>query len=705
MSINPRLLEIGSSPIMPTESQVSNNPDVEFRLDREWTKQAFMVSDSQLDEDSDIKNRYWSSASAKFTDTRFGGNIGINARPQYCWYSDIRHPGRLSGRSDVTVTNTTANTGMGRQYSEYLDDYDQVIYLSFGDPQFNSLTNFLANAFDSEMASLARTGRAPSIFYTLGKTVGTAIPVIAFPALAITIIAGKTINYFFGRSTHKFYTMKPNMHKYWSMVQVLTNSFMVNRGIFPKVLNDTALGNNQEVAAQKNAKPFVLDQGYMDELHKLLPEMFSSNNFLDVHAIANRAQRMANKLFNEDFDALNQGTSTDYAGYVKKTLTGDGTKPTYIANADGSPTLSSLLNRYASFVKWFGYEEGKERLEVDPRIDTENPEGKERGPGPWLKQFAEHLDAEFRDGSRFACFRVDYTGPTTESFSNSVVESDLSNKLNGISSQVRQARFSFSEGNIAGGVVGLIGDAVGAIKDVALGALDGATFGFSNVLMGLAGNGYIDIPKTWQSSNVQLPQANYRIQLRSPYGNVFSEMQNVYVPLFMLLAGVMPQSTGKMSYTSPLLCQLYDRGKVQTSLGMITQMTIQRGTGNQGYGIGGNALGIDVSFTITDLSSIMHMPVGSGQLTKVDMTIDEDNILADYLAVLASQDIYSQVYPMPRAKLRAAKLAMGANKFVSPAFMSSAVFDSTTSGMMKFVTGPLVAAVQGSSVFGTGGVQ
>ena len=145
-------------------------------------------------------------------------------------------------------------------------------------------------------------------------------------------------------------------------------------------------------------------------------------------------------------------------------------------------------------------------------------------------EFFDDLDAEFRDGSSFAAFRVDHTGSMQESFGTSVIESDLSQKLNGISSQIREARFSFAEGNIMGGLGGMVQGAVGAAMDVGKGLLDGATFGLSNILSGLAGSGFIDIPKHWQSSTATLPRANYTIQLVSPYNNPISQMMNIYIP-------------------------------------------------------------------------------------------------------------------------------------------------------------------------------
>ncbi len=698
---NPRLIEAeGGGFIAQPSTTVSSGTNAPFLLDREWAKHAFMVNDTDLAEPVDIANRYWSSASAKFTDTRMGANIGINSRPQFCRYSDIRVKGRLEGRSDVTVGATKGNFGLGRYYNDAIDDPSQTIYLRFGQPQFNSLTNFLTRAFDSEQTAMARTGRAPSIFYDIGKAVGTLAPVIAFPAISLTIIFGKVLSSFFARPTSKFYTMKPSMHLYWSAVNLLVNTLAINSGIMPKILSSDD--------SQKLGQPFKLDDDYLKAISEIMPDVFSKDHYFDMYALANKAQRLSNQLFVNDFENLNKGTATDFTGYVKKDLTGNGAHSTYISDQNSSASISARLNN----IFMFGYykaDEEKDRVEMDPRLDSESPDGSEKTDTSWFQEFVQHFDSEFRDGSEYAVFKVDHTGSVSESFSNSTVESDVSQKLNSVSSQVRQARFSIADGNIIGGAAELITGVIGGAKDVVMGALDGATFGFSNLLVGLAGSGYIDIPNNWQSSSAALPRASYTIKLISPYGNPISRIQNIYIPLAMILAGALPLSTGKQSYTSPFLCQVFDRGRCQKRLGMIESVNITRGTSNLAFDLKGNALAIDVSFTIVDLSSIMHMPLSTGKLLQTDMTLDEDNILSDYLAVLAGQDIYTQIYPFPKARLTVAKKIMQVNKLTSPAYWSSLFHESATSGMMQYLTfgafNVLEATVSGTSTVVRGGQQ
>lgn len=686
-NIDPRYLEIKDKAIGTASDQITD-PDVD-RLDNEWIKSAFLISDTSLlseDPDTpdgsaqakrigshwDVANRYWSSADAKFTDSRLGCNIGINARPQFTRYSDIRSNGRKHDIKPVSPSSNKGPFGMGRYYSEAIDDPSQTIYLRFGVPQFNSLTSFIANAFHPDMVSLGRTGKSSGLFYNVGKAIGTITTAVAFPAVAAFVFAGRALSWIFSRPVSKFYTMKPTMHLYWSAVNSLVNNVAINRGIFPKVWNS-------DEQAQKLGQGYTLDQDYMNALQELMPDVFRGQNWFDMYALANRAQMMANRVFVADYEALNNGTPTDYKGYLYKQLTGTGAHETAIGKK-GSPTFMEMIQRAVKMGTYFTKDDAKETtMEKDPRISEDGKTVKETpSSGFW-----DFFDAEFSDGSQFAIFKVDHTGSVSESFANSATESDLSNKVNSLASQARQARFTFADGNFAGDTMKAVTDSVVGLAE---GALSGITLGFSDVISGLVSGGYIDIPKTWQSSSASLPRSSYNIKLISPYGNAISQMQNIYIPLCMLLAATLPMSYGKASYGSPFLCELYDRGRQQVKLGMIESLSINRGTSNLAFTTKGTPLEIDISFTIADLSSIMHMPISSGSIFTADSALDQDNILVDYLAVLAGQDLYSQFYAIPKAKLRLAKSWIGLQKVSSPAFWASAVHESLKTGMVNDLT-------------------
>lgn len=698
------------------DSVVTPSDPVTTVLDRDWSKKAFLIPDTDLVAERDKINRLFSSADIKFLDTRLGCNIGINPRPQFTRYADIRRQGRLAGRQKTTLTNTVGNVGMGRYYSEAIDDPAQIVYVRFGVPQFNSLTNFITNAFDTSTITLMNTGRATSIWRKVGDAIGTIARWVNFPAVSLAIFTGKTLYKLFSSNTYKFYTLKPTMHLYWSIVNTLVNGLAVNLGIFPKILQE----NNINDKANKIGSPYVMDQDLLNELRRLYPDLLNDQNAIDMYKVANKGVRLANHVFIKEYEMLNRN-NVDLLGYLKKeyeTATNN-LKPMDMANKQGSPSLASFLAKFVMVGDYITDEKAAQSMEKNPRAQTgvtDNTDTLKTDGSPVIvstsqtgqqvteknEDFLNYMDAEFRDGSQFAIFRVDHTRSMNESFSNSVTESDISQKINSISSQFKDIRFSVMDGNISDTVSKL----TGAVTDFVGGMLSGVSAGLTDTIeslvKGLGGSAYVDIPKHWQSSNANLPRANYTMQLVSPYGNPISRLINIYIPLCMLMAGMLPRATGKASYTSPFICQVFDRGKVQTRLGIMDSLSINRGVTNLPHDIRGGSLSIDVSWSVIDLSSIMAMPIGDGGildwLNISEAYIDEDNILMDYLAVLAAQDLYSQFYPLPKARLYLAKKIMNVQKLVSPAYWASAIHDTSVNGFLRYTgVGPLIEALAGGN--------
>lgn len=678
---------IDGSRITPLSvNKVSNTPD--DILDHEWVKTAFVLTDDKLTDATDLQNRYWTSAGGKFTDGRFGCNIGVNCHPQFTPYADIPEAGRLSGRVPVTLNETTGNYGMGGLWSSAFDDPEQIIYMRFGVPEFNNLFTFFTRAFDHGASVLARTGRWPSFLYSVTKFLGRYMMLTAFPLIAVPILTYEVADFFLFRQSARFYHMKPTMHLYWSSVNLIVNTLAINSGIYPKILgmnkNDTS----------KIGMPFTLDQETMDIYHELAPDIFTKENYIDVFALVNRGQRLANQLLSDEYTALNEGTATDFFGYLKRTMTGDGTHSTKVSDKSGDVSFGYLISKFFEFGDYHNSPLDKTEVEADLRTGRDVAKDQE-GYNPlysdssW-ENFKNHLSAEFRMGGQFAVMRVSATGAQSESFSNSVQHSALEGKLNSVSSSFQDHRFTLGNGAALGDIVQ---GAIGLATDVMMGALSGITFGIADGIKGLMGEGYVDIPQHWQSSGAQLPRGQYKMILNAQYGNVLTRIMRLFIPFGMVAAGAWPRSIGRQSYTGPFLCQLFDPGRVQIPLGMITEFTVQRGTGNLGFNLKNQPLSMEISFTVTDLSSILHMPLTTGEFGTNPTMIDEESTITNYLATVAGQGVYAQVYPAAKAKIRAAKVAMNDGMLSSPAFWASTVHDAGTNSILKYlVIGPLIEA-------------
>jgi hypothetical protein len=553
--------------------------------DKNWVRQSFLVRKEDL-EKVDQQNRTFTSASLKFTDTTPGGNFAINPPPQFTRYADIRAMGRFVGNQ-----RDDGSAGMGRYYSEAIDDSSQVIHLRFGVPQFNSTTQFFTSFYNSGAGRLARTGRADGAFYLIGKAAGMIVPLMSFKILAVHLL-GIGLNFALAKPTSKFYYLKPTMPLYWSAVTTMVNQMAVNRGIIPRVGGDAT----KTVDGTGDQDLSVISK----HLNDMLPDIFQRNGGIDVYAMANRAQRLARKHHKRMQEKLNNAGSISTAQLAKilhdtETSKLSDTRPSFNDGFSDKGSVTSYMGKWlngtaqSSPTGSGGTGDG-----VEKALDKTNTDG-----------FGKFLLAELDDGGAFVSFRVNSTGPASESFSNQAGDSDLQGKINGMSASSRSTSFSLSGGN----TTEMIGGIVNAVKDFAGGVGDALQI---SGLAALGGAAFVDIPKHWQSSVAQLSRASYTINLVSPYGNPISQMLNLYVPLAMLLAGALPLSTGKQSYTSPFICELYDQGRCQTRLGMIDSMQITRGTGNFGFNSDGHAMGIDVTFSVVDLSSIMHMPISQG---------------------------------------------------------------------------------------------
>lgn len=734
-----------------------------FRIkDKVWVQQSFLLPEEMIDENVQLR-RTASTAAFKFTDTTIGGNFAINAPPQFTRFADIRMGGsakRMHGASNLngpgasgirwmrstgrwfTESNpngdsyTTPSAGMGHFYSEGIDDHGQDLVMRFGVPEYNSLVQFFGNFYSSDASMMARTGRSTSLFATAARAVGF---LIALPLQPI-ILGGQWLKFMGYWPSSKYYYMKPTMYPYWSAVNTIVNGIAVNIGLIPHELTPT----------QK--KTFGIDgvalddpQTHLQEYAKVLPDVFlgahqlgkQNSMGLDVFAIATRAQRIANKYNEQIINKLDDLRAAGDLNAAIKELRDkffvegqlqevpsrgiEAYRDEYFSSERNNPSGANYLD-----IEGLRAEDAEESLTADGgnnqnHLDHEsaNPDGTRpwynwgdtdspQHGNSWFGSLGSMFHGERRDGGMFVTFRVSYSGSTGESFSSSVEESQISQKFNSSVSSARQARFSWADGNLG---VPVLDQVISAAKGVVSNVLEGASM---SGLVALAGNAFVDIPKTWSGSTAQLPRAEYTIKLRSPYGTRMSRMMNIYIPLAMLLAGALPLSTGKRSYTAPFICEAFCRGRHAIRLGMIDSLSITRGTGNMGWNMDGDALGVDVTFSIVDLSTIMHLPITSN-FTGADKAImatgdvvgsalghpvegqeiasyfakgtyDDDNAFTDYLAVLGSLSWQDMIYANRRWRLARYRQMQNWNTWKSPARVSSAIGHTQVGRMINAIS-------------------
>lgn len=662
--------------------------------DSSWVRKSFLLSGDKSDEESSIW-RTWSTAYSKYVDTSLGGNFAINQLPQFTRYADLRTKGLSKDAVRSKNQTSAAMTGMGRYYSEAIDDSAQLIHMRFGTARFNSLISFFTNFYDHEAGVLAREGRVPFSFYA-GKIATT---VVTLPLQVVfTLFSGvnSAINFFTGRPRSKFYYMVPAMAMYWNRVNFMCNNIAATMGLVMRSFDQEAAAKNpdlrmtEEVNETSDYKKFGWEN-YGD--------VWKEHGQVDMFQVANRAKRKENiqrkeieKIFGSS-DKSNiskrirnfymNGTVNDPGGastrdYLKahhESILGD------LANMMTDAVNNALNSATGTSSGEGGGTESQlatndVKQDLYTKVSRDADDATAIVPGAIGNKFkmTESFSADWAEGSQFVTFRVDSQGPMSESFSNSFQQSQIQQRMNQISSTASEIRFSAANGNL--GIPG-VDQLIQLATNVITGGLD--AIGFDS-LMALAGQALVDIPQYYESSSAQFPSSNYNIELRAWSGNKICIFSQLIVPTVMLLAAALPISTGLQSYTAPFLCELYSQGRNQIRLGMFKDLTVSRGEGNVGWTRNHQPLGINLSFSIAEMSTVMHAPIDVGfkPLNPLKGIFDEDNAFSDYMSVLGGASMADMIYPTRKFAIRWTQKKLNFSSYWSMSRVSNNIANNRT---------------------------
>lgn len=686
--------EIPTSYDQPTsnfnlKSSRETSPGVTF--DNEWVKSTFVIRDAGARatgmssyEKWVHKNRYGTSASHKFASTSPGMSLGVNPKPQFTRYCDIRDKGRVDSRPNhvsVDATSHPYGLGMGGVYSEAFDDNQQRVFFRFGTPSYMFLPIWLAKAFDIDKAVLQGRGTITSTFI---EAVGLVTKFFAIAAAPVLWIASAVLGVIGG--SMRFYSVTPRMYLYWSTAENILNSMVARRTMLPQMYTDYTyklrgtVGNPEKVSAN-----------FLAQLHEYIPDLVDpETGRISMFAIALRGQAAYNRIKRAE---LEQASTTireaqpsevtpnlsfapvDSEGkrFVNKlfslaydTLMGlESEKAPGVS--DGTATATSVIKYSPEFTDPSGnpidisLDPNNPNDSVDKRL-IENAEG-----GSWKQKYGEYLMAELSEGASFAVFNVESTGSVGESFSSSFGANPIESTFNAISAKARNL------GSLLSGLkdIPFVGDALELAGDTGAMILSKGTHGFANPLLALAYGVNVSMPKIWESSAANLPKSNYKIKLISPYGNAYSQLFNIYLPLSMLLAASLPRNTGTSSYMSPFFCECFDKGRNIIQLGMISGLQLTRGTSNLAFTRAGHPNAIDVDLTVDNLDEIVSVDVTSnGVLTKaikaVENILAADTPFTGYINTLTAVDVYTLAFRIPKIRLKLAESMMTIKSVTDP---------------------------------------
>lgn len=713
------------------------NPSAVF--DNEWVKSTFIITDRDLGIDSGSTelqyekwirtNRYSTSATHKFTSTSPGMSYGVNPKPQFTRYCDIRDKGRLPNRPNITVTtnNHPQGLGMGGYYSEAIDDNQQRIFFRFGVPQYMPLPIWLVKSFDIHKTILQGRGIITSTFLSAIDVVTKFFALSAAFPLAITMYAlGILID------NSRFYSVKDTMYTYWATVDNIMNSLVARRTMMPYILQDYTYKLNKAVGTQEK-----VTSTFVNSISQLIPDIVDPDTGrISVYAIALRAQAAFNSIKYQELQAnKNASLSNDINSFydiegvdvTSNMAATNATNPRggilnylfdkahkfLMADNPDNNADSSLNPQSSSIQDYFNYNESMTDEngnvlnlsldDTDPNnsIDAQLESNVNKKASRLLK-YQEYMLAELTEGAMFAVFNVENTGSVGESFSSSFGANPIETTFNSISAKARNIGSMVSSATS----IPIIGDAIKLAQDTFATVLSNATLGIANPLLALAYGVNVSMPKVWESSSASLPRASYKIKLISPYGNPYSQLFNIYLPLSMLLAGSLPRSTGNSTYMSPFFCQLFDRGRVNIQLGMIDSLQLTRGTANLPFNRTGHANAIDVDLTVANMDEIVSVDVTSNNvISNAIAALDpnfSDTPFTTYINTLASVDVYTQTYRFQMLRLKLAERMMAVNAIINPdpaAFGAMTVNAIPFGQLLKNILGDNTQALQNLNNF------
>lgn len=653
------------------------------QLDRDWVRRSFLVSKTNKDA-MELKRRFYSSASVKYVDTSPGGNVMINPPPQFTRLADVKpksirsSTNPLVGSSGLLGEGNDSNmtTTLGRYYSEAIDDNAHLVHFRMGKTGYNSFLHYLFGFYSYKAGYIARTGRAPGFFYNVGRVAGAVTAIVNWRFVA-TLFLVRMLKFMTGVPSFRYAYLKPAMPVYWAAVQSMVNHIATYQGL-TTIGTSEALQQGNKLENNDGYTGFDMDAQTRARLHEMMPDIYDAHGNINVYGIATKSARRANAMreaVRHALDAKNIKEGT--RGFNQSVV--ELMSKTYGVTSSGG--LTSLIDHWLQQKGGGAYTQTGNIGGMEMRSDNlSDPTG-----------LGEYLAAELRDGSAFVTFRVDEGGSVSESFSNTAADSELKSKLDGLASNVRSTMNMWAGGNISDGPLGTaVQGILGSVAQVIGGGLD--SFGLGGLAM-IGGGGYADIPQHWESSMASMPRANYTIKLRAPYRNPYSVLVNETIPLCMLLAMVLPNSTGMQSYTGPFMLEFYDTGRAMSRYGMVDSISITRGTASTAFNQERMYHGIEVSLSILDLTNQIHMPLSEGfssitagntnthmaagvvgtvatgsteggfDLTKAIGAIEtagdaigsfwsDDTNFTDYMAILSGLGVADNIYATRKARLR-----------------------------------------------------
>ena len=359
-----------------------------------------------------------------------------------------------------------------------------------------------------------------------------------------------------------------------------------------------------------------------------------------------------------------------------ETVDGSNTEIPEILRRTGPDIYSIINTRYARLNN--GTYRQTHHLLTDDNVKASdkpnNPEGKHdiskwgqfwSGFRNWGESAASGLATGLLDQDKFITFKIEKgSDNASETFSNSVQQSALQTKLNGMVQQTRElTEGAGNQGNngVIGGMTRVAKRTASAIEKIkgVFGSVDGLQ---DALFYNEVGNGYFDLPQQWAGSNFSRSVSlNFRLRSKTG-GDPISVYTSIVIPLACLIAGAIPRASGESTYQSPFILRAWSKGMFTMPAGIINTLSIQRGDSEFGWSNSRLPTVVNVTVSITDLSPILFMSVQGTSAMHAWTTIFRNNSkLHEYLSTLSSTGIRDRYFKFKQIQRRA-QVAMWMSK-------------------------------------------
>ena len=610
-------------------------------------------------------------------DTRVGCNDAINPYWQFNRDDDIRPPGLVEASYAAqqnfdtsgykNVSDMKYAEGMGRVYASMYDSQQQILWIEAGVPRFTNLLSYYRDVCrDASVAEAMNSGNMVTIAARVASfLVSAAMWTFFLPAMCLIWIP-RWIELATNERITKYYTFKSTMTLYYSMVNTMLQYTAVSMGIHPYTLEDRNYNN-----PNANGRGIIESLDASDiKSYPGIPEIL--RNGPDIFKIMNRRSQMLTIKKTE--------YSTSELLYQYK-------KDHPNVHDDAFHTEGEVYDWNQGTSSW---EPAQYTVETDDDTDKTLADSIKNSASNWWAA----LKGSILGSGNHVGFKIEKGASFSEDFSNQTGETGLAEKMNSMAAKQKEEQEIFGQGAFSSIIMKSITAAEGGMANVKRTAMDAITDELKNTAISIfasaasfdigtvlvTGNGFLEIPKVWRSSTMTRSY-NFSFKLRSRYGDPVSVFQSIYIPLFMLIALAAPRAIGDSSYTSPFLIRAYCKGMFNIPLGIITNLSITRGSSEFGWSSQFYPLEVTVTVTVEDLSPQLFVSMSDGIMD----TFTRNTSMQAYLDTLSALGLRDMCYTWPKM-VRKMNTALAVAK--------STVFNSTYQGtaLGKSRVGKLIAA-------------